>query len=184
MPITINSITNPVYSTSNNALIDVTVNCIQYGNIPMSLHPSDNTTYTMGNTSITNGQMYAQAANGAYGNVAPYVPTMMQTYINTLYSGLSISVTDSANSAVSGTFGASSEDDTNINSILVGINSGFGLPGGANTFTYYDISKNPHVVNQAQFTTIVTSIKNFRYSLELYKNGLGPLPNNSVVINI
>jgi hypothetical protein len=76
MPITIIAVASPIYARADQSLIDVTATTDAFGAIPMTLAASDETTYLMGTppAPVTNAQLFAQAAAGAFGPVAPYAP--------------------------------------------------------------------------------------------------------------
>ena len=73
MPITISAVASPVYTAPDNSTIDVELTTKEYGQIPSTLHASDPVAYTMNGESVTNAQLYAQAAAGAFGAVGAYV---------------------------------------------------------------------------------------------------------------
>lgn len=91
MPITIKSIGAPFYPVVDKSVIDITVDCAEYGLIPMTVGPQDTTAYTLAadGSEISNAQIYAKAAAGEYGAVAAFAPPPVAQLAATLAAAAS-----------------------------------------------------------------------------------------------
>jgi hypothetical protein len=179
MPITINSITSPHYSSLDNSIIDVVVDCAEFGAIPMTVHPQDNTTYTIAadGSRITNAQIFANAISGQYGAVGAYIPPVVSpAQIAAIAMSAGLAITSTSTPSLNGTYSVGAQAQADITSVMTGVAVGVGLPGGGSSFYWLDATGTPHSFTQAQFLSLATAIRNYVYVLDMYGYGQGTQP--------
>jgi hypothetical protein len=94
-----------------------------------------------------------------------------------------LAITSTATPALNGVYTIDpSIVGVNINTIVNGINAGMGLPGGGDSFAYFDMSGTPHMFTQAQFLQFAKAIMNYVYALDLYLWGAGAHPTGTATI--
>jgi hypothetical protein len=179
MCITIKTITAPKYSAADSSVIDVTIDCVEYGVIPSTMHPADNTEYTLAadGAKITNAQIFANAISGQYGAVGAYIPPVVSpAQIAAIAMSAGLAITSTSTPSLNGTYSVGAQAQADITSVMTGVAVGVGLPGGGSSFYWLDATGTPHSFTQAQFLSLATAIRNYVYVLDMYGYGQGTQP--------
>lgn len=166
-------------------LIDDNGNVVQsWGGVWGQL-PSIPDTIKLPNKDIVHCPALNATLSGGYKLVAwmmdPPAPTPQGNYAAAIAAGLAVIST--ATPALNGTYGVDPNvDGVNINSIVNGIAANLGLPGGGDTFAYFDMAHVPHVFTQAQYLSLAKAIRDYVYALDLYVAGAGDQPTAAATI--
>ena len=105
----------------------------------------------------------------AGGALVPYtppapVPTPADEASNAINSP--VVVVSTANPSLGGEYRNDAQTRQAMTSVVAGINSGMGLPGQPDPFTWPDIDGNPHVFDQTEFVAFATAVNNFGYACQ------------------
>ena len=112
-------------------------------------------------------------ANGVF--TAPVLPTASATPSQQaaifLGAGVTVTASNQADAAISGTYQCDQATIVKILGIEVGLLKNGTLPNGAATLAWPDTSGAPHVLTAAQLTVLFTAIQGFVAACDLYAAG-------------
>jgi hypothetical protein len=90
--------------------------------------------------------------------------TPAQTYAAAINGGLTVTSTSTA--SLNGTYAVDLQAQSNFAAIATSIAANQGLPNGASTITWYDISGAGHAFTAAQLLTLADAVRNYVYTLD------------------
>ena len=101
----------------------------------------------------------------------PPPPTLAQAAAAALLAGCQVA--SAGTPALSATYPCDPAAQGRMTSIQAGINAGLGLPLGASTVDWFDMSGAAHAVTASQFTALAAAVRDYAYQLDLLLLGRG-----------
>ncbi len=83
-----------------------------------------------------------------------------------------LAITSTSAPALNGTYPCDAATIANIDSIQLGIASGDGLPKGASTVPWFDVTHTPHAFTAGQFSAFAVAARDFVAACDLFGAGL------------